>query len=230
MHLKVGTSGYSYKEWKGSFYPQDLPAKDMLAYYASKLDTVEINNTFYRLPSRELLNHWRAQVPASFTFVLKASRRITHQARLKDCADTVRHLVDTAATLGDSLGPILFQLPPFLKKDAPRLTAFLDDLPKGCRAAFEFRDASWFDDEIYELLRAHAAALVLADSEDGEPLLVGTTHWGYARLRRQTYNESSLRAWAERLKSLRFAETFVFFKHEDAGAGPALALAFKALW
>jgi uncharacterized protein YecE (DUF72 family) len=152
MTLYVGTSGYSYKEWKGSFYPEKIPAKEMLPYYASRLPAVEINNTFYRLPQPSVLENWREQVPASFRFSVKASQRITHFKRLKDVAEETGYLLDTAAALADRLGPILFQLPPNMKKDLPRLQIFLDCLPAGTRATFEFRHPTWLDDDVLEVL------------------------------------------------------------------------------
>lgn len=232
--LRVGTSGFSYKEWKGSFYPEELPESEMLAYYASRLPAVEINNTFYRMPKRDLLERWAHAVPESFRFVLKAPRRITHEKRLRPdaCAPDVAYLLETAAALGPKLGPILFQLPPFLRKDAGRLTEFLALLPAACRAAFEFRHASWADAEVERALRARGAALCIADSDEHEtrPALVATAGWGYLRLRRAGYAEADLAAWAESVRAQPWSEAFVFFKHEDAGAGPALAAAFRALF
>lgn len=233
MRLLVGTSGYSYKEWKGSFYPEDLPDAEMLRYYASRLTTVEINNTFYRMPTTALLEKWAAEVPASFTFVLKAPQRLTHRKRLNDCADDLRFFLETASVLGERLGPVLFQLPPFFKKDVPRLRDFLALLPQDRRAAFEFRHASWFDDETYETLRAGRAALCAADTdESGEqgPPLVAMGGWGYLRLRRADYSEPDLAGWVQRVKALPWREAFVFFKHEDAGKGAQLAERFSAAW
>ena len=233
MRLLVGTSGYSYKEWKGSFYPEDLPDAKMLAYYASRLATVEINNTFYRMPTKELLLKWKGEVGAGFTFVLKAPQRLTHRKRLSDCADDLRYFLDTASVLDERLGPLLFQLPPFFKKDVPRLRDFLALLPPDRRAAFEFRHASWFDDETYETLRAGRAALCAADTdesgEEGPPLL-GMGDWGYLRLRRADYSDADLKGWAERVQALPWREAFVFFKHEDAGKGAQFAERFQAAW
>ena len=230
MNLFVGTSGYSYKEWKGSFYPEDLPAKRMLSYYGERFRTVEINNTFYRMPNATVLESWAQEVPANFKFVLKAPQRITHIQRLKDSADTVAHLVDTAAVLHDRLGPLLFQLPPNLKKDAARLREFLTWLPPQQRAAFEFRHASWFDDEVLALLRGRQAALCIAEAEDGvEVPTVATADWGYLRLRRPDYTDAELRAWSQRIGGLGWREAFVFFKHEEAGKGPQMARHFLEL-
>lgn len=185
MKLHVGTSGYACKEWKGSFYPADLPAKHMLRYYAARFRTVEINDTFYRMPTETVLESWASEVAADFRFVLKAPQRITHVQRLQDADDSVAYLLDVAATLRQRLGALLFQLPPSLKKDVPRLRAFLALLPPQTRAAFEFRHASWFDDEVFALLREHRAALCIADAEgDLDVPVVATADWGYLRLRR----------------------------------------------
>jgi uncharacterized protein YecE (DUF72 family) len=226
MRVLAGTSGFSYKEWKGSFYPEDLPAEEMLAYYAAKLPAVEINNTFYRMPKPALLEGWAAQVPADFRFILKASQRITHRKRLKEAGDEVAYFFQTAATLGDRLGPTLVQLPPNLKKDLPRLEAFLGVLPEGARAAFEFRHASWFEDDVYAALRAKGAALCIAEDEELATPLVATAPWGYLRLRRQDYDDAAVAAWAEKVRGQAWSEAFVFFKHEDAGSGPRLAADF----
>ncbi|MBU2640306.1 MAG: DUF72 domain-containing protein [Gammaproteobacteria bacterium] len=229
MNLYVGTSGYAYKEWKGSFYPQDLPAKRMLHYYGEHFRSVEINNTFYRMPTAALLQTWAGEVPADFRFVLKASQRITHQHRLVDADEDVGYLLDVADTLGKQLGALLFQLPSNLKKDVARLDAFLALLPPH-RAAFEFRHPSWFDDEVFGLLRAHQAALCIAEAEgDLEVPVVATADWGYLRLRRPDYGEAELRAWVEQLRQQDWQDAFVFFKHEDAGRGPQLAQRFLEL-
>ena len=232
MTLHVGTSGYSYKQWKGSFYPEDLSAKDMLSYYGERLDAVEINNTFYRLPSTSVLESWASQVPASFRFSIKASRRITHFTRLKEeSRDPTQYLLSSVTSLGDRLGVLLFQLPPNLKKDVPRLADFLAMLPEGTPAAFEFRHETWKDEEVYEALRTRDMALVCADTDESgedEPL-VGTASWGYLRLRRPDYEDADLARWAEQISGLGWKRTFVFFKHEDEGAGPRLAARFREI-
>lgn len=232
MNLHTGTSGFAYKEWKGSFYPEDLSAAKMLSYYGSKLDAVEINNTFYRLPKVETLTKWAADVPEGFSFVLKASRRITHFTRLKpEAADPLDYLIRTATEgLGARLGPILFQLPPNLKKDLDRLQNFLPLLPKDIKAAFEFRNDTWFSDDVYDALRAHNAALVVADTEDRECPVEVTASFGYARLRRPGYTETEIAAWAKRLSDQPWSDLWVFFKHEDEGAGPAMAQDFRSCW
>jgi uncharacterized protein YecE (DUF72 family) len=230
MNVFVGTSGYSFKEWKGSFYPEDLPDKQMLHYYAERFRTVEINNTFYRMPSESVLKNWAGEVSAGFAFVLKAPQRITHKQRLKESADSVAYLFKVAAALEDRLGPVLFQLPPFLRKDLPRLGDFLKILPAGRRVAFEFRHASWFDDEVYDALRGHGAALCIAEAEDDlEVPFVATAPWGYIRLRRPDYGDRELTAWDRRIREQNWQDVFVFFKHEDAGAGPKLAARFVEL-
>jgi uncharacterized protein YecE (DUF72 family) len=228
VRVSAGTSGFAYKEWKGSFYPADLKDADMLRYYAGHFPTVEINNTFYRMPTPRVLAGWAGQVPDDFKFGLKASQRITHHKRLKDAGDEVAYFTDTAATLGNRLGPTLVQLPPNMKKDAARLNAFLALLPSGWRAAFEFRHASWFDEEVYAALRSRNQALCTADTDEAEGQIVPTADWGYLRLRREAYAPSDLGRWARRVQSQPWHDAFVFFKHEDAGAGPALARAFMA--
>jgi uncharacterized protein YecE (DUF72 family) len=229
MKLSVGTSGFSYKEWKGSFYPEKIAAKEMLRYYGERLTAVEINNTFYRMPKASLLETWAEQVPENFRFSLKASRRITHFKRLKDAGEETEYLLRTAAVLGDRLGVILFQLPPHLKKDLPRLEAFLDLLPDDTRATFEFRHPTWLEEDVFERLRGHNCALCLADTDESDVAFVSTADWGYLRLRRSAYDESALVNWADRITSASWKDTFVFFKHEDEGAGPRLAEEFLKL-
>jgi len=223
MRVLAGTSGYSYAEWKGSFYPEDLPATEMLRYYAGKLPAVEINNTFYRMPKAEMLSRWAETVPDGFVFALKASQQITHRKRLKDAADPTAYFFQTATTLGDRLGPVLFQLPPNFKKDLSRLTEFLALLPPASRAAFEFRHASWFDEEVFVALSERGAALCIAEDEELATPLVATTGWGYLRLRRQDYGEVEIRAWAQKILAQPWSEAYVFFKHEEGGRGPSLA-------
>lgn len=230
MRFFVGTSGYSYKEWKGNFYPEKFPDKQMLSYYAQRFSTVEINNTFYRLPKASVLESWAEQVPEGFRFVLKASQKITHLKRLKGVEDETGYFLRMAAVLKERLGPLLFQLPPNLKKDVPRLETFLALLGHETRAAVEFRHESWFDAEVYDCLRAHACALCVADIDDVPCTdLVSTARWGYLRLRREAYADESLRQWIERLKVQAWDEAYVFFKHEDAGIGPKLATRFLEL-
>lgn len=230
MNFYVGTSGYSYKEWKGRFYPEDLPDKQMLRYYGERFRSVEINNTFYRMPKPEMLETWAAEVPADFKFVIKAPQRITHIQRLKDADDSVSYLLKVAGVLQERLGRLLFQLPPHLKKDAGRLRDFLALLPRERGAAFEFRHASWFDDEIFGLLREHQAALCIAEAEEGvEVPFVSTANWGYLRLRRPDYGDIELKSWAERIRQCDWQEAYVFLKHEDEGKGPQMAKRFLEL-
>jgi uncharacterized protein YecE (DUF72 family) len=229
MRTFIGTSGFSYAPWRGSFYPEKLPAPKMLAYYAERLDAVEINNTFYRMPAPEMLSKWAAETPAGFQFALKSPRRITHERKLADVADSLTRLREAAGTLGDKLGPVLFQLPPFMKKDLPRLQEFVAQLPPGLRAALEFRHESWFAPEVYDVLRSRDAALCLAESEDLATPVEETASWGYLRLRRQDYDDAALAAWAERLRARSWQSAYVFFKHEDEGKGPALAAKLRAL-
>jgi len=220
----TGTSGYSYPEWKGNFYPEKLAAKDMLRFYAGKFPTVEINNTFYRMPKEDLLRGWAEQVPEHFAFVIKASKRITHDQRLRECAELLRYLFRVTATLGPRLGPLLFQLPPNFKKDVPRLKSFFDDMPERRPVAVEFRHASWFDDEVFDTLRTQGAALCVADTgEEPAAPLVATTDWGYLRLRRENFGDAELRDWARRIRAQPWSDAYVFLKHEEEGKGPKLA-------
>jgi uncharacterized protein YecE (DUF72 family) len=231
MRIYAGTSGFSYKEWKGAFYPDDLPAKSFLQYYASKLPSVEINNTFYRMPRASVLEAWAEQVPEGFRFVIKASQRITHRKRLKDTQEETGYLLRNLEALGDRLGVVLYQLPPNLKLDLDRLKSFLDTLPRPERAAFEFRHQSWFTDEVYAALRAAGSALCVADTDEGdlEVDVLGTTDWGYLRLRRESYTDPELTTWIERIGAQGWNTAYVFFKHEDDAAGPLMALRFLEL-
>jgi uncharacterized protein YecE (DUF72 family) len=229
MRIFIGTSGFSYAPWRGSFYPEKLPATKMLAYYAERLDAVEINNTFYRMPAPDMLTKWAAETPATFRFAIKSPRRITHEKKLADVADSLTRLREAATTLGERLGPVLFQLPPFMKKDVPRLQEFVAQLPPGLRATMEFRHASWFSADVYEALRARDVALCLAESEDLATPVEETSTWGYLRLRRQDYDDAALATWAERVKARAWDSAYVFFKHEDEGVGPKLAAKLRAL-
>ena len=215
--LIAGASGYSYKEWQGSFYPEKIKPDAMLAWYAERLPTVEINNTFYQMPKTAVLETWSGATPAEFRFAIKASRRITHEARLKpeDAADSVAYLYRNLDALGAKRGPVLFQLPPFLKKDLPRLTGFLALLPEGHRAAFEFRNETWFDDDVYAALKNAGASLCLSEREDNAPpTLVETAPFGYIRLRLEEYSDDDLKRWSERLLATGWREIFVYFMHE----------------
>jgi uncharacterized protein YecE (DUF72 family) len=230
MNLYVGTSGYSYREWKGTFYPKDLPAKQMLRFYGEIFRTVEINSTFKGMPKASVLKGWAAAVGGNFKFVLKAPMQITHLKRLKDSGDSVSQLFDVAGALSKRLGPLLFQLPPNSKKDVSRLRDFLALLPSRRRVVFEFRHPSWFDDEVFGLLHDHRAALCVADAEDDlEVPFVATADWGYLRLRRSDYREAVLKTWVKRVQKQDWKDAFVFFKHEDEGSGPRLAKRFLEL-
>jgi len=225
--LWAGASGYSYKEWKGPFYPEDLAPDDMLAWYSQRLNTVEINNTFYRNPKREVLTKWAEATPEAFRFAIKATRRITHDGRLKvdAVAEPLRYLYGSLQALGAKLGAVLFQLPPNLKKDVPRLTAFLELLPPSHRAAFEFRHDSWFDDEVYAALKAAGASLCFSEREDNAPPpLVETAPWGYVRLRLENYSDDDLAGWAARLAATGWSEVFAYFMHEPTAPGYASTL------
>ena len=230
MNLFVGTSGYAYKEWKGTFYPEDLPDKQMLKFYGERFHSVEINNTFYRMPKQSMLEAWAAEVPPEFKFVIKAPQQITHIKRLKDVRDAVEYLLQMVSVLNERLGPLLFQLPPNMKKDAARLREFFLLLPPKRRAAIEFRHASWFDDEIFAILRENRAALCVAEAEGGvEVPFVSTADWGYLRLRRPDYGDAELKTWISRIRQPGWKDAFIFFKHEDEGKGPLMAKRFLEL-
>jgi uncharacterized protein YecE (DUF72 family) len=220
----VGTSGFSYLPWRGSFYPADLPATGMLRHYAGVFDTVEINHSFYRMPTPELLGGWRRQVGSTFRFALKAPQRITHQRRLRDCEELTRDFVRLAQTLGSGLGPLLFQLPPHLKADVPRLAQFVTLLPTNVEAAFEFRHPSWLSDETYAVLRERKIALCVADTDEDTTPIVATAPFAYVRLRRMDYAPDALGTWAERLRNVAgWKRVYVYVKHDEAGRAPALA-------
>jgi uncharacterized protein YecE (DUF72 family) len=229
MKLLAGTSGFSYKEWVGAFYPEKLPAKEMLAHYATRLPIVEINNTFYRMPNAAAIQGWRSQVPDSFRFAIKAPRRISHLKRLRDCGPELKVLLTAAAELGPCLGSLLVQLPPHARCDVAALEAFLGELPAGARAAFEFRHDSWHVPAVFELLKARNAALVQSESDETFQPLPWTADWAYLRLRRVDYVRADLERWLARLDAAEVAEAQVFFKHEDGATGPRLAAELLAL-
>jgi uncharacterized protein YecE (DUF72 family) len=231
MDLLAGTSGYSYKEWKGSFYPEKLAADGMLRYYAERFPTVEINNTFYRMPDEGMLARWAGEVPDHFAFTLKAPQRITHQKRLKEAEGDVAEFLRRAAVLGPKLGPLLFQLPPFFKKDLAVLGSFLENFPPGRQIAFEFRNPSWEDEAVYGMLRARGAMLCTADTDKGDPPpLVATAELGYLRLRREAYSDADLKDWVKRIAAQPWTRVYVYFKHEDEAAGPKFAARFAGFW
>lgn len=229
MHA-LGTSGYNYPEWRGTFYPEKFPTAKMLAYYAERFDTVEVNYTFYRIPTEKLLAGWAAGTPDGFRFTLKAPRRITHDAKLQRCEELTQTFCRTARTLGPKLGVLLFQLPPTFKRDDGVLQTFVESLPEGTRAAFEFRHASWHDDRVFDLLRARNLALCIADSEKMSTPVVATADYAYFRLRDEGYQDADLARWAETIRSLAGPQdVFIYFKHEESGKGPAFAAQLRAL-
>jgi uncharacterized protein YecE (DUF72 family) len=225
MAIWVGTSGYNYPEWKGSFYPEKLPAAKMLPYYAERLSTVEINYTYYRTVTAKVLAGWDAATPERFRLTLKAPKRITHVARLRDCAERVQYFFETAATLGPKLGVLFFQLPPNLKQDLALLDAFLEAFPAGAVAAFEFRHGSWLNDETYRRLAARNLALCVADSETMATPVVVTADYAYFRLRDEGYTPADIERWAQALRdrTAHCSDVYVYFKHEEAGKGPQFA-------
>jgi uncharacterized protein YecE (DUF72 family) len=228
MSIWVGTSGYNYPEWKGSFYPQRLPAAKMLPYYAQRLNTVEINYTYYRMPNAKILQSWDDATPQNFKLTLKAPKRITHDARLRNCEDNLKFFIETAAKLGAKLGVLLFQLPPGFKQDLALLDSFLALLPAGTRAAFEFRHGSWLNDEVYARLREKNLALCVADSETMATPIVLTADYGYFRLRDEGYSAAEVAGWAHRIRetTVDSKEVYVYFKHEESGIGPQFAKIF----
>ncbi|HEY6721873.1 MAG TPA: DUF72 domain-containing protein [Burkholderiales bacterium] len=230
IQLLAGTSGFSYKEWLGKFYPEKLPASGMLRFYAEHFDTVEINNTFYRMPDETMLARWAEEVPENFSFTLKAPRRITHELRLREAESNVTEFLRRAQALGGKLGMFLFQLPPYLKKDLPRLKDFLALLPPGRRVAFEFRHHSWQDEEVYEALRAGGAILCVTDTDTGDTPFACTSDCGYLRLRRTHYDDADLRAWVVKIAAQPLERIYVYFMHEDDALGAVFARRLIELW
>jgi uncharacterized protein YecE (DUF72 family) len=230
MDWFVGTSGYAYKEWKGAFYPEKMPAKGMLAFYAERFTTVEVNYTFRQLPRVDTVTSWARQVPETFRFVLKARQVITHFKRLQGAEQETDDFLGLAEALQGRLGPILFQLPPNFKKDVARLAAFLNHVRGRAKVALEFRHESWFDEDVYSCLREHDAALCIADAEDLPAAeLIRTTNWGFVRLREEGYTDKSLCKWIDQIRKQGWDRSYVFFKHEDSAAGPKLAARFLEL-
>jgi len=226
----VGTSGFSYDEWRPAFYPDDLKKDAMLTFYAERLPAVELNNTFYRMPTAKLTGKWRGQVGDGFCFAVKAPQRLTWTNKLVDCGELLGVLTAAVQPLGDALGCVFYQVPKWVKKDLAVLRDFLACPQPSPRVAFEFAHASWHEDDALAVLREHDAALVLSDKEDApEPALQDTAGWAYLRLRRPGYDDDALRRWRDALRERAFADVFLFFKHEDSCAGPALARRFLDL-
>jgi uncharacterized protein YecE (DUF72 family) len=225
MNIWVGTSGYNYPEWRGSFYPAKMSTTKMLPYYAARFSTVEINYSFYRMPSEKTLAGWDRETPPTFKLTLKAPKRITHDARLRNCAEPLGNFLRVAHTLGPKLGAILFQLPPFFKKDLQVFDAFLAELPEGLCATFEFRHTSWLDEEVYARLKAKNLALCIADSEKSSTPVQMTADYAYFRLRDEGYTEEDIAKWARTIQAEagHCRDIYVYFKHEEAGTGPAFA-------
>ena len=227
MRVRIGTSGFSYKEWKGPFYPDKIKNDAMLAYYAQRLDTVEINNTFHRMPRVELLQTWAAKVPEDFSFVLKTPRRISHKKGFEGIGEPLALFASNARTLGARLGPALVQFPPWFKKDLVVLAALADSVPQGFRCALEFRHESWFDDENYAFLSERGLALVVSDQKVADPPVVRTAPFGYFRFRRDVYTDEEMAAWAAQVRQGQWDEVYVFYKHEEEGAAPRMAARFS---
>jgi uncharacterized protein YecE (DUF72 family) len=219
----VGTSGYNYPEWRGSFYPEKYPTGKMLAFYADRFNTVEVNYTFYRMPTPPLLEGWARGTPDGFRFTLKAPRRITHDSKLRHCRELTHAFCGTAETLGRKLGVLLFQLPPTFKRDDAAFGEFLEALPEGTRAAFEFRHESWHGDAVFDALRRRNLALCIADSGKMSTPVVSTADYAYFRLRDEGYQTADIDRWASRIAGFAASETFVYFKHEEQGKGPEFA-------
>lgn len=229
MKLWIGTSGYSYPEWKGSFYPADISTKKMFGYYSERFPTVEINATFYRMPTDKLVTGWVESAPAGFRYTFKAPKVITHIKRLKDCTDHLTFFLGRADRLGAHRAALLFQLPPFMKKDVPLLKDFLSLVGREHRAAFEFRNATWHEDDVYTALSDAGAALCVADSEKMTTPLVATASWGYFRLRDEGYERADIARWHAQIAAQKWEEAYVYFKHEDAGKGAQFALQLKEI-
>jgi uncharacterized protein YecE (DUF72 family) len=225
MNYWIGTSGFQYAEWKGTFYPEDLSASKMLAFYAERFTTTEVNYSFRRIPSPKTIQNWYSGTPERFKFSLKAPQKVTHFAKLKNCGDTMQYFCQVITDLETKLGPVLFQLPPNFKKDAAVLADFLECVPAGLRAAFEFRHPSWFDEEVFALLNAKNIALCIAESADLAAPVVATADYGYLRLRREDYTDADMERWAQAItgKDKVWQDTFVYLKHEESGMGPRLA-------
>jgi uncharacterized protein YecE (DUF72 family) len=230
MKLWVGTSGFQYPEWKGKFYPEKMPASKMLPFYAEHFSSTEINYTFRSIPSAKTILNWSSLTPAQFRFSFKAPQRVTHFARLRGCKEVLDVFAKAISVGEEKAGPVLFQLPPNFVKDVEVLRAFLAEVPAGLRAAFEFRHESWFDDAVFETLRAANAALCIAENEELATPAVATADFGYLRLRREDYTLAQVRNWAAFIgkEGTRWADAFVYFKHEEKAVGPKFAQQMQA--
>ncbi|SRR6266571_736544 len=231
MKIHVGTSGYGYKEWKGIFYPEKISPKEMLHFYAERLNAVEINYTFYHMPTEGVLASWAEQVPDDFAFALKAPQVITHLKQLRNVFEETEYLFRTLSVLDKKLGPVLFQFPKsFRVNHRAELKDFLDLIPVNVHCAFEFRSPTWFDDEILTLLRKRGCSLCTADADENPAdEIVSTASWGYLRLRRSDYTEADLSLWMERILAQKWERAYVFFKHEEEAKGPEMAVRFLEL-
>ncbi|MGD0209658.1 MAG: DUF72 domain-containing protein [Desulfomonilia bacterium] len=230
MKIYVGTSGYGYKEWKGKFYPEKISPKEMLGFYSGRLGAVEINNTFYHMPTEGVLKSWAEQVPDDFVFALKAPQVITHVKRLRDVGEETGYLFRTLTVLGGKLGPVLFQFPKSFRADPATLKDFLAMIPSDVSCAFEFRNAKGPDAEILDLLHEKGCSLCIADTDENPAHeIIPTAPWGYLRLRRSDYTEADLSQWMERILIQKWKQAFVFFKHEEEAIGPETAMHFREL-
>ena len=225
MDTWIGTSGFQYAEWKGKFYPEDMPTAKMLPFYAERFNTTEINYTFHRIPAAKTIENWKTLTPETFRFALKAPQKITHWSKLRDCADTMRYFHDVTSGLGTKLGPVLFQLPPTFKKDVMLLADFVNCLPTGARAAFEFRHDSWLGDDVWQVLKSANVAVCIAETEEFSIPPVITADYGYLRLRREDYASADVERWTTFIRdhTANWTDVYVYFKHEEAGIGPKLA-------
>jgi uncharacterized protein YecE (DUF72 family) len=232
MKIFTGTSGFGYKEWKGNFYPEKISAPKMLPYYSSRLETVEINNTFYRMPTATVVSSWAEEVPAGFLFAIKAPQIITHIKRLHSVGEETRFFLGSISVLEAKLGCVLFQFPAGFHADVKLLEAFLDHIPPKVPCAFDFRSASWFNSTTFDLLSKRKFCLGMEDTDE-KPIqeIISTAPWGYFRMRRADYTDSALKEWAQKLQTQQWDKAFVFFKHEDdeAARGPQLAMRFREL-
>ncbi|HEY6874120.1 MAG TPA: DUF72 domain-containing protein [Geobacteraceae bacterium] len=234
MKIHVGTSGYGYKEWKGIFYPEKISPKEMLRFYAERLGAVEINYTFYHMPTERVLASWAEQVPDGFAFALKAPQVITHLKQLRNVDEETAYFFRTLSVLDRKLGAVLFQFPKSFRANLPVLEAFLPLIPDGVHCAFEFRSPTWLDAGLPEILRERGCSLCIADADENPAHeIIATAAWGYLRLRRSDYTEADLSQWMERIRSQQWERAFVFFKHEEEATGqatgPDMALRFHAL-